>query len=648
MSDKSYAGPSGLTAEEQELLSYLLAEEQLPPAPAPLRPRREQRATAPLSYAQQRLWFLDQLWPGAHVYNNSLAVRFQGRLDTAALELALNQLVRRHETLRTTFKLTDEGPVQVVAPTQPVRLAHVDLSRHGDGEREEAVRRWIAEEIKRPFDLTRGPLLRVSLLRLGAAEHVGVLVLHHIISDGWSQGVLFEELGLCYGAALNGAAAPLADLPIQYADYAVWQRERLQGEVLADQLDYWREQLAGVPELLELPTDRPRPPVQSFRGARADLLLPPLVGLKALRQQEGVTTFMVLLAAFQILLARYTGQTDIVVGTPVAGREQVQTEGLIGFFVNTLALRTDLAGDPSVRELLRRVREVALGAYARPEVPFEKLIEELRGERSQSHQPLVQVAFALDNMPTDSLQLTGVTLRKMNVVPETARFDLMLSVRETPKALAATLEYSTDLFDAATIKRMLGHYATLLAAVAADPDQPVSRLPMLTADEERSLVAAQQQTTQFAPGDCLHQLFEAQARRTPDAVALVCEDKRLTYGELNRRANQLARRLRALGVGPEVLVGVCLERSLHTVVGILGVLKAGGAYVPLDPAYPQERLAFMLADARIELVITEQRWSNVYRPTDCGCCASIRTGSYAPASLRTISRPSRARTIPPT
>ena len=481
MSDKSYAGPTEFTVAEQELLSYLLAEEQVLPAPAQLKPRREQRATAPLSYAQQRLWFLDQLWPGAPVYNNSLAVRFQGQLDTAALELALNQIVRRHETLRTTFKMTDDGPVQVIAATQPIRLAHVDLSQQAEGAREEVVRRWIAEEIKRPFDLTHGPLLRVSLLKLSAVEHVGVLVLHHIISDGWSQSVLLAELGACYGACLTGASAPLASLPIQYADYAVWQRERLQGEVLADQLNYWREQLAGVPELLALPTDRPRPPVQSFRGAREDLVLPALAGLKALRQQEGVTTFMVLLAAFQILLARYTGQADIVVGTPVAGREQVQTEGLIGFFVNTLALRTDLSGDPSGRALLRRVREVALSAYAQQEVPFEKLVEELHGERSQSYQPLVQVAFALHNTPPDSLQLTGVTLRKMNIVPETAKFDLTLSLRETPKTLVATLEYSTDLFDAATIKRMLGHYATLLAGIVAAPDRPISRLPLLTA-----------------------------------------------------------------------------------------------------------------------------------------------------------------------
>jgi len=569
---------------------------------------RPDNGPAPLSFAQQRLWFLDQLMPGS-AYNSPGAFRIESSIDVALAERIVNEIVRRHEVLRTTFLSIEGQPVQVIAPVLTLPVAVVDLGNLPEPKREAEVRRLATEEAQRPFDLAQGPLLRVTLLRLGDQEHVFLVTMHHIISDGWSIGVFIREAVVLYGAFSNGAASPLPELPIQYADYAVWQREWLQGEVLEEQLGYWRRQLADI-SVLQLLTDRPRPAVQTSRGKRQSVVLPKALSeaLKALSRQEGTTLFMTLLATFKILLHRYTSQDDLVVGTPIANRNRLEVDGLIGFFVNTLVLRTDLAGNPSFRELLRRVREVCLGAYARQDLPFERLVEELHLERDMSRNPLFQVMFVLENVSLRAAGLPGLTLSAIEADSETALFDLTLQIIDAKQGLTAAFVYNTDLFEAATIARMLGNFQTLLEAVVADPDQRLSNLALLTKTERQQLLVEWKDTKTDYPQDvCIHQLFEAQVERTPDNVAVVFEERQLTYAQLNARANQLAHYLQSLGVGPEVAVGVCVERSLEMVIGLLGILKAGGAYVPLDPAYPKERLAFMLKDAQAPVLLTQER-----------------------------------------
>ena len=565
----------------------------------------------PLSFAQQRLWFIEQLAPGNSAYNIPAAVRLKGALNVAALEQSLNEIVKRHETLRTTFAMVDGGPIQVIAPTLPMALPVVTLQELSENEREIEVQRLAAEEARRPFDLARGPLLRITLLRLGEEEHVGLLTMHHIVSDGWSTGILIREMAVLYEAFSAGRSSPLPELPIQYADFADWQRQWLQGEVLETQLAYWKQQLLGAPPLLELPTDRSRPAVQGFRGAHRSLLLSRIVGdaLKALSRHEGATLFMTLLAAFNILLNRYTSQDDLVVGTPIANRNHTEIEGLIGLFVNTLVLRTDLSGNPSFREVVRQVREVCLAGYSHQDLPFEKLVEELHLERDLSRNPLFQVMFVLNNALAETVELTGLTVSPVEGDSETAHVDLTLQISETEQGLLeAALVYNTDLFDAAMITRMLAHFQTLLEAAVADPDRRLSDLPLMTEAERHQLLVQWNDTKSEHPQNlCIHQLFEAQVERTPGAVAVVLEDTQLTYGELNRRANQLAHHLRTLGVGPDVPVGICLEQSLEMIIGLLGILKAGGVYVPLDPAYPSERLTFMLEDARMPVLLTQER-----------------------------------------
>jgi hypothetical protein len=473
--------------------------------------------------------------------------------------------------------------------------AVVDLRSLPEATHQAEVERLATSEAQQPFDLAMGPLLRATLLHLGEAEHVLLLTMHHIVSDGWSMGVLIRELAALYEAFSSGSPSPLPQLPIQYADFAHWQRQWLQGEVLAAQLSYWQQQLTGAPALLELPTDRPRPAVWTFGGATQFLALPEPLSqkLKILSQRSGVTLFMTLLAAFQTLLYRYTGQEDICIGSPIANRNRSETEGLIGFFVNTLVLRTDMSENPSFQELLGRVREVTLGAYAHQDLPFEQLVEALQPERSLSHQPLFQVMFVLENTPISGLELPDLTISSLNIDSSTAKFDLTLSMEDTEQGLVGSLEYNTDLFDATTISRMLGHFQTLLEGIVVNPEQRLSDLPLLTQPERQQLLVEWNDTQVDYPKDvCVHQLFEAQVEQTPEAVAVVFEDQQLTYGELNRRANQVAHHLRSLGVGPDTLVGICVERSLEMIVGFLGILKAGGAYVPLDPSYPQERLGF--------------------------------------------------------
>jgi amino acid adenylation domain-containing protein len=567
-------------------------------------PRTEQAGPSPLSFNQQQWWLLHQLQPDNPALNRANAIRIRGAPNLEVLQQVLDALIVRHEVLRTVFASVDGSPVQVVGVSRPVDLPLIDLC----GWSEADVQRRMRAETHRPFDLSRDLMLRAVLFRLDVDEHVLLLTMHHITSDGSSKEVLFRELVALYEALSMGKPPALPELPIRYTDFARWQRQWLKDKVLDSQLGYWKQQLTDGPPVLELPIDRPRPAVPTYRGASESLVLPQSLvrTLTALGQQEQATLFMTLLAGFQTLLGRYTGRDDVAVGTPIAGRSRVETEPLIGVFVNTLVLRTDLSGNPTFRELLRRVRQVALGAYAHQDLPFARLVEELRPERTLTHNPLFQVMFVLQNMPRETLEMTGLILNRLEVESGAAMFDWTLTLRDGGDGLHATLEYDTDLFDAATIERLLGHYRTLLEGAVADPDRHLADLPLLTEGERQQILVEWNRTHTAYPRDrCVHQLFEAQVERTPDAVAVVFEEQRLTYRELNARANQLAHRLRCLGVGPDGLVGVCMERSPGLVVGLLGVLKAGGAYVPLDPEHPSERLAFMVSDAQPPVLLTQ-------------------------------------------
>jgi amino acid adenylation domain-containing protein len=591
----------------ERIETAIRADQGLPPAPIA---RVARGGNLPLSFGQQRLWFLNQLAQGSSFYNISFAIRVGGNLDMAALEWSLNEIARRHEVMRTTFSSVDGQPVQIISDTVSLTAPLIDLTELSEGHREAEAQRLASEMFRIPFNLTDGPLFHGALLRFTAEDHVFLFAMHHIISDGWSMGVLIREFVTLYHAFIEGRPSPLSDLPIQYVDFASWQREWLQGEALEKQLSYWKKQLDGCPPVLELPTDRPRPSIQTFRGANLSMALPKDLSeaVQNLSRQEGVTLFMTLLAAFQTLLHRYAGQDDINVGSAIAGRTHMETEGMIGFFVNTLIFRTDLGGDPSFREVLRQVRDVMLGAYAHKDLPFERLVEALQPARSMSHSPLFQVAFDVQNLPTQALQLPGLVIRPFKVEGSTSKYDLHLFVMEGEDGLTVKAEYSADLFDASTIRRMLRHFITLLGSIVAAPERRISALPLMTESETDQLLVEWNQTQVAYPAEKrLHRLFEAQAKRTPDAVALVFEEEQITYRELNERANQLAHHLKKQGIGTEALVGICLERSLEMVVAILGVLKAGGAYVPLDPAYPLERLDFMLEDSQAQALLTQQR-----------------------------------------
>ncbi|HEX3131877.1 MAG TPA: amino acid adenylation domain-containing protein, partial [Thermoanaerobaculia bacterium] len=545
----------------------------------------------PLSFAQERLWFLDRMEPGAALYSIPAALRVRGRLDVPALQAAFQKIVERHEILRTTFAQEDGAAFQVIAPAMEAPLPVVDLQ-------ESEVADLLRREARRPFDLERGPLLRVLLLRTGEDEWIILLNLHHIVADGWSVGVLVRELAGLY----SGEALP--ELPVQYADFAVWQRRWLSGEALQAQIDHWKTALAGAALVLDLPCDHPRPPVQTFRGAHLPVVLP---SVRDLGRGQGATLFMTLLAGFQTLLHRYTGQDDVVVGLPIAGRRRSELEKLIGLFVNALPLRGRMAGDPTFAGFLARVRTAALDAYAHQDLPFERLVEELEVERSLSRHPVFQAVFSLQNLPLGEVRLPGLMLSPLDLDSGTSKVDLLLSLSETDEGLAGAWEYSTDLFDAATIERMTGHLATLLTAAADDPDRRLSDLPLLTAAESVQLLDEWNDTARPAAEDlCLHDLFLVNAELHPHDVAAVCGDRRLTYGELAGLAEGLAERLCAAGVGPEVLVGLCLEEGLERLVAVLGVFLAGGAYLPLDPTHPAERIAYMVEDAGVELVVDRE------------------------------------------
>jgi amino acid adenylation domain-containing protein len=555
---------------------------------------------------------MQELEPESAAYNMAFAERLKGVLDQSALEATLTEIGRRHETLRTSFAVTEGQIQQIVGPPTDVVLLVSDLGHLPEAERLKQAHSIATEEARQPFELRHGPLYRARLLRLGDEDHLLLFTMHHIITDGWGLGVLLREVGTLYEAFANGLPSPLPPLPIQYADFAHWQRRQLVGEMLDSHLPYWQQRLSGRPAALELPTDRPRPAIQSFRGGGERLLLPAKLTeqLKAMARREGVTLFMLLLAVFKVLLHRYTGEEDIIIGCPIANRNRLETEGLIGFFVNMLVLRTDLSGSPTFRQLLARVRTTALEAYAHQDLPFEKLVEHLHPERSMSRHPLFQVMFQLGNAPLGEAKLAGLTFESIDIAKGTTQFDLSLDLLETNAGILTVAEYSTDLFDAGTIVRLLQHFQNLLEAVVDQPvdhqEQPIARLSMLTKNEREQLIYRWNDTGKVYPANtCLTEAFSAQVKRTPKAIA-VDGAEQLTYEDLNHRANQLAHYLRGLGVGPEVKVGVLLERSVEMVVSLLAVLKADGAYLPLDPAYPQSRLSYLIADAQVSLVLTQR------------------------------------------
>ncbi len=649
---------ASLDPRKQKLLALLLQEDGIDPLRAPILPCPREAGAFPLSFGQERLWFIEQLQPGNVAYNLPNPLRIEGRLLPRMLARTFAEIVRRHEALRTRFTVAGGGgetgrPVQVIEPAAPVQLPLVDLAALPASRREREAEQRVAEESARPFDLERGPLLRVALMRLAADDHVLLATLHHIASDGWSSGILTREVVELYAAFSAGRPSPLPELPIQYVDFASWQRQTLRGPVLEKELAYWRRQLGGAegPPVLAIPTDRPHPPVAGIEGGSEQSLLAEGSGaerIRTLARENGATHFMLVLAAFQALLARYTGQTDVTVGTPVANRQRTETEGLIGFFTNTLVLRSDLGGDPGFRALLGRARRVAMEAFSHQDLPFSKLVEELNPERSLARSPFFQVTCSAVSLQGGlgsragaeggGPGIPGLTFSPLASGQSTATFDLNLSVIDGGGALTGQVEYRADLFDGTTARRLLGHLGVLLSAAAADPEQPLSALPLLTTPERQQLLEWNDTAAAYAGPALLHELVAAQAARTPDAVAVAMAgggdppSGALTYGELERRAAGLARHLRIVGAGPGSPVGVLMERSLEMVIALLGVLRAGGAYLPLDPTHPAERLAAALEDAaggRRLVVLTEERFAGLV-PEGLLAIALDREGDLPP------------------
>ncbi len=572
-------------------------------------PRRDPEVPCPLSFSQRRLWFMEQLEPGNAAYHIAVRWELRGALEPSALRAAFEAVVRRHEALRTVFRLEGGEPVQVVVDHCSGYFAEQDLRTVAEEQRQAAWEEACQGQIRTPFDLVQSPLFRVLLGRLADQEYRMCVVIHHIIGDGWTMGILWKELSQAYTAQVTGAAPGWPELEIQFPDYAQWQRDHLQGSELEKHLEFWKEELAGAPTVIDLPYDRPVPPARDHAGSRYHFPMSSelLEELRGLARTEGVSLFMLLLAAFQVLLHRYTGQDDLLVGTPVANRGRTEVEPLIGFFVNTLVLRGRLEGDPSFRAFLRRTREICLRAFGHQDLPFERMIEDLHQERSLGHNPVFQVMFSLQNAPRTFLELPEVQAAREVVPRETSMFDLTFDLTETAEGLWCWMEYAADVFDRPTIARMAGHYETLLRAIVTDPERPISALPLLPEAERRQLLVAWNATeAPLLAGTCLHQLFAEQVGRTPDAPAVVWQGRTWTYAELDLRAETLARRLLAQGVGPESRVGICLERTPQMIAAVLGVLKAGGAYVPLDPAYPRDRLDFMLQDAEVAVLISER------------------------------------------
>jgi amino acid adenylation domain-containing protein len=587
----------------------------------------------PVSFAQQRLWFLEQLNPGNTIYNVPTAIRLTGSLNLTALEQTFNEILRRHEVFRTKFTVVDGQPLQAIVPSLTILLPVLDLKQLPVDQREAEAKRIISAEIERPFDLSSLGLLRVMLFALSQTEHILLLNMHHIICDDWSMGLLIGELSVIYTAFAQNQSSvrhstqtPLPELPLQYADFAHWQRQWLQGEILQTQLAYWRSQLNGI-SMLDLPVDKKRTNIQNYQGAIEFIELPPQLthALEALSQQENATLFMTLLAAFQILLYRYTNQDDIAVGSPIANRNRSEIEGLIGFFVNNLVLRTNLSGNPTFKELLSRVRDVTLEAYKHQDLPFEKLVEELHPERNLSHHPLFQVVFGFQNAPMSALKLPDLIPSFINIDLHKTRFDLELHLWkcsqdfrslwggdwEFSEGVRGVIVYNTDLFDKSTITQLLRHFKTLLSSIVKNPQQSITNLQLLNHDQQNQILVQWNNTqTDYPKNKCIHQLFQEQVEQHPHAVALVFGIEQITYQELDKLSNQLAKYLQKLQVKSEVIVGICLEQSIDFIVGLLAILKAGGAYLPLDSSYPQERLNFMLEDAQVSILITQEKLLN--------------------------------------
>ena len=603
---------AALSAHKQKALDALLKKGAEAIAPARVIPTCPPDVTAPLSFAQERLWFLDQLEPGTTAYNICVPFRITGRLSVTALSQSVNEMLRRQEALRTTFPAVDGKPVQLLSPWSNQDLPLVDLQPVPAPARDAVVHQLIVEAGGQPFDLANGPLLRTNLIRLANEDHLLLMTLHHISLDEWSMRILLHDTAQIYKAFARGESSPLDELPIQYRDFAHWQRQWLQNDVLKAEIDFWRKQLDGSPPALALPTDRRRSSVNASKAETVSFELSPELsaGLNDLTEAAGTTPFITLLAAFQLLLSRYTGQYDIPVGTPVAGRRWVETEGVIGFFVNTLVLRTKLAGNPSIREVLNRVREVALEAQTHQDLPFEKLVEELQPERSLNQTPLFQVMFGFQNAPKRRETIPGLTVSLVEVETVTAKFDLTLSMAEGEKGITGELEYNSDLFNPGTIARLIEHFQTLLEAMVDDPDQRLTEIKILSDAELRQVLVEWNETqTDYPREQCLPHLFEAQVEQSPDSIALVFDDQQLTYRELNARANQLAHYLQEMGVGPETCVGLNLKRTPNVIIAMLGVLKAGGAYFAQDVGQPRERLLFMLEDCGVGLLLTEPEWA---------------------------------------
>ena len=616
----------------------------------------------PASFAQQRLWFIDQLLPGDALYTSPLVFRLSGDLQRSHLQHSMQAIVRRHEILRTSFDVVDGQLMQIVADQVDVPLPLIDLRSHPAPEREAIALQDIWQTLQHPFHLNQQPLFRVQLWQLQDDEHLMLIALHHIIFDEWSSGVLIRELGEGYAASVENKSAVLPELPIQYADFAHWQRQWLQGEVLNTQLSYWKQQLKDVP-ILQLPGASSPISGQSLsqasQGASQFLELPQqlLEALENLSQQAEVTLFMTLLAAFQTLLHRYTGQTDLAIGTPIANRHQSELEGLIGFFVNSLVLRTNLEGDPTFLELLERVREVTLAAYDHQDLPFEKLVEELQPVRNLGQNPLFQVVFALQNSPMAQLELPGLILSPADLETKTSRFDLEFYVWtcgdnfrnlwgkgwQHSDGLRGIVIYNTELFEASAIASLLKHFQTLLEGIVANPNTPLSALPLLTTEDKKELLHRWSSNQSSNPNTCIHHLFEAQVRERPDAIAIQFGNQQFTYQQLNQGSNQLARYLQRLGIGAEMPVGICLERGIEAIAAMLAILKAGGAYVPLDPSYPAERLRFMVEDAGITVILSEANWvDELQTATTNVICLEQAWDAIAQESEQNLSTPCTA------
>lgn len=572
-------------------------------------PKRQDTQNIALSFSQQRLWFIDQLYHGSPFYNIPIAFHIQGHLNITTLEQSLNEILKRHEVLRTNFTLVNGEAVQKIAPELNWDLSIINLEHLSGKDWESQVKQFAASLAKKTFNLAKELLVRATLLRLSQEEHVLLVTMHHIITDGWSWGVFLRELSTLYAAFSTNQPSPLPELPIQYADFAVWQRDRIQNEFLATQLNYWKQQLKGELPVLQLPTDRQRPNSTTFSGAKQYFKFSASLtnALRKLSQREDSTLFMSLLAAFNVLLYRYTNQEDILIGSPIANRNRAELEGMLGLFVNTLVLRNNLNGNPSFCELLHRVREVTLDAYAHQDLPFEMLVEELQPERDLSRNPLYEVMFVLQNTPTSVHEVSGLTFRTLEFDSGTSQLDIFLSMSESEEGLTGCLEYNTDIFDSTTINQFINNFQILLENIVENPQQRLSELSLLNSSEQEELLFKFNQTRADYPQDAtLHQLFEQQVEQTPDSVALISESEELTYRQLNHRVNQLVYYLQKQGVIKETLVALCLERDLDMVVGILAILKAGGTYIPLDPSYPESRLNFMLADSQASLLITKQ------------------------------------------